>query len=239
MANDQKVEILQAGTPVSASNALFVQAVSGGTFEASGVATAAAPSYSEGTVNPLSMSLAGALRTTGLGTAGTAAGGVTSVQGPTAAAATLAANPVTIGGRAATTNPTAVTDGQVVNAQYSKTGKAIAIGALRTMKSDQQTQISASTAETTIVAAGAAGVFNDLYGLILANTGATTTKVTIRDGTGGTVRAIIEVPTLETRGFMLPVDSGFSQATAAVVWTAQCGSSTAALEVTAMFAQNT
>lgn len=172
------------------------------------------------------------------GTAGTASANVLSVQGPTASASAVAANPTTIGGRAATTNPTAVADGQVVNAQYSKTGKAIAIGALRTMKSDQQTQISNSTSETTIVTAGAAGVFNDLYGLILANTGASTTKVTIRDGTGGTIRAIIEVPTLETRGFMLPVDSGFSQAAAAVVWTAQCDTATTALEVTALFALN-
>lgn len=38
---------------------------SGGTFSAAGTATAAAPSYSEGTSNPLSMDLGGALRVTG------------------------------------------------------------------------------------------------------------------------------------------------------------------------------
>lgn len=69
----------------------------------------------------------------------------------------------------------------------------------------------------------------------LANTGATTTKVSIRDDTAGTVRMIIEVPTLETRGFMLPVDSAVPQTAVNKNWTAQCGSSTTALEVTLFY----
>lgn len=167
-------------------------------------------------------------------------GGVAAtVSGPTASGAALTASPVTIGGRAATTAPTAVADGQVVNAMFSKTGKQVVIGALRTMKASQKATLSNTTAETTIVTAGAAGVFNDLYGLILANTGATTTKVDIRDVAAGTIIATIEVPTLETRGFMLSVDSGLSQTTAASAWTAQCTAATTAMEVTALYAVNT
>lgn len=165
--------------------------------------------------------------------------GNTAVVGPTASGAALTVPPVTIGGRAATTAPTAVTDGQVVNAMFSKTGKQVVIATLRTMKSSQKTTITASTTETTIITAGAAGVFNDLYGLVLANSGASTTKVDIRDVTAGTIIATLEVPTLETRGFMLSADSGFSQTTAASAWTAQCTTSTSSLEVTAMFAVNT
>lgn len=161
------------------------------------------------------------------------------VDGQTASGVAVANPPVTIGGRAATIAPVAVADGQVVNAMFSKTGKQVVIGALRTMKSDQKTTISASTAETTIIAAGGAGVFNDPYMIALANSGASTTKVDIRDDTGGTIRATIEVPAGDTRGFALPVDSGLSQAVANKVWTAQCSVATTALEVTAMFAVNT
>lgn len=113
-------------------------------------------------------------------------------------------------------------------------GIVMTAGAPRALKGTFQVQISASTAETTILAA-TASTFHDVYGIILANTGATTTKVSIRDATAGTVRMIIEVPTLETRGFMLPVDSAAPQTAVNNNWTAQCGSSTAALEVTGFY----
>ncbi len=113
-------------------------------------------------------------------------------------------------------------------------GRVITAGAPRALKAVQQTQISNSTSETTIVTA-IASTFNDLYGIILANTGASTTKVTIRDDTAGTIKAIIEVPTLETRGFMLPVDSAITQAVVNKPWSAQCGTATTALEVTALY----
>lgn len=159
------------------------------------------------------------------------------VHGNTAAGASDADNPLKIGGVGKTANPTAVTDGQRVNAIFDKLGKQVVVGAIRDLKGVTQTQISASTSETTIVAA-VASTFCDLYGLILANTGATTTKVTIKDATAGTTRAIIEVPTLETRGFMVPVDSAVPQAVVNNNWTATCGSSTAALEVTAFWVKN-
>lgn len=113
-------------------------------------------------------------------------------------------------------------------------GRVMVAGAPRALKGTAQVSISASTSETTILAA-TASTFHDVYGLILANTGATTTKVSIRDDTAGTVRAIIEVPTLETRGFMLPVDSAMPQTAVNKNWTAQCGSSTTALEVTMFY----
>lgn len=157
--------------------------------------------------------------------------------GDVASGSTDSGNPIKTGGQARTTNPTAVTDGQRVNAIFDKLGKQITVGAVRILKGVTQTQISNSTSETTIVAA-IASTFCDLYGLILANTGATTTKVTIKDATSGTTRAIIEVPTLETRGFMLPVDSAIPQATVNNNWTATCASATTAMEVTALWVQN-
>lgn len=113
-------------------------------------------------------------------------------------------------------------------------GRVMTAGSPRALKANTQTALSNTTSETTIIAA-TASTFHDVYGLILANTGATTTKVSIRDDTAGTVRAIIEVPTLETRGFMLPVDSALPQTATNKNWTAQCGSATTALEVTALY----
>lgn len=158
-------------------------------------------------------------------------------EGPTASGSAVAAAPLTTGGRAATANPTAVADGQAVNATFDKLGKQVVVGAIRDLKGVTQTQVSNTTSETTIVAA-VASTFLDLYGIILANTGASTTKVTIKDSTAGTTRAIIEVPTLETRGFMLSVDSALVQGTVNNNWTVTCGTATTALEVTAFWVKN-
>lgn len=160
------------------------------------------------------------------------------VAGDIAAAASDSGNPVKIGGAANSAVPTKVTAGQRANAWIGLRGEQVAVGNTRENKGVTHTTITSSTAETTIIAA-VASTFLDLYGLILANTGATTTSVTIKDSTAGTTRAIIEVPTLETRGFMLPVDSAIPQATVNNNWTATCGSSTASLEVTALWAKQT
>lgn len=113
-------------------------------------------------------------------------------------------------------------------------GRVMVAGAPRLLKGTFQVQLSNTTTETTILAA-TASTFHDVYGIILANTGASTTKVSIRDDTAGTVRAIIEVPALETRGFMLPVDSAVPQTAVNKNWTAQCGTATTALEVTGFY----
>lgn len=113
-------------------------------------------------------------------------------------------------------------------------GRVMTAGAPRALKGMAQVQLSNTTTETSILAA-TASTFHDVYGIILANTGATTTKVSIRDDTAGTVRMILEVPTLETRGFILPVDSAIPQTATNKAWTAQCGSATTALEVTLLY----
>lgn len=160
------------------------------------------------------------------------------VNGPTASGASLTVNPLTQGGRAATANPTAVTDGQVVNTMHDKLGKLVAVGAIRTLKGVQDTTITASTAETTIITA-VTSVFLDLYGLILANSSATATTVTIKDATAGTTRAVIYVPAGDTRGFTLPVDSAIPQAAVTNNWTATSSASITSLFVTALYVQNT
>lgn len=167
-------------------------------------------------------------------------GGTFAVQGTakgtTAADAAVSDAPVTTGGRATNTNLAKMSaDGDVVNTTHSMQGAAVVSHGPRELLGVQQTSISNSTSETTIVTAAASGIFNDLYGLIFANTGATTTKVTVKDATSGTTRIVIEVPTLETRGFMLSAASAVPQASAANNWTATCAAATTAMEVTAFY----
>lgn len=163
--------------------------------------------------------------------------GAMAVGGDTANGASDAGNPVKTGGVAHTAAPTAVTDGQRVNFVADKVGKQVVVGSIRDLKGAQQTTITSSVAETTIVTA-VSGVFCDLYGLVLTNTSSTATRVTVKDATGGTTRFVFQVPALETRGFMLPESAAHNQASANNNWTATCGTSVASLEVTALFVKN-
>jgi hypothetical protein len=108
---------------------------------------------------------------------------------------------------------------------------------LRALKGIQDTTITSSTAETTIITADATHKL-DLYGLILANKSATGTTVTIKDATSGTTRAVIYVPATDTRGFMLSFDSAIPQATANNNWTATSSASIDSLYVSAFYVQS-
>lgn len=160
------------------------------------------------------------------------------VVGNVASGSTDSGNPVKIGGLAKTANPTAVTDGQRVSALYDKLGKQVVVGAIRDLKAVQNTTITSSTSETTIVTAGGASVFCDLYGLVITNTSATECEVTIKDATAGTTRLAFKVPANDTRGFMLPADSAVPQATANNNWTATCGASVASIKISALYVKN-
>lgn len=203
-----------------------------------------------GTTNAVSLAQIGANTvSTGNGTAGTGCQRVTiasdntgfavtaTTAGDVASAATDSGNPVKIGGLAKTANPTAVTTGQRVNALFDKLGKQVVVEAIRDLKAVQQTTITSSTAETTIVTS-VASTFLDLYGLIIANTSATGTTCTIKDATSGTTRAVIYVPPTDTRGFMLPVSAGIPQASAGNNWTLTSSASVASLQITALTVQN-
>lgn len=164
--------------------------------------------------------------------------GNVSVLGPTASGSSLTVAPITQGGRAATANPTAVTNGQVVNTAHDSLGKMIAVSAIRELKAVTQTTVSNSTGETLVVSAGGAGVKLDVYGVICANSGASATLVSFKDATAGTTRFKIEVPAGDTRGFMLDPGGAVPQATANGNWTATCSVATTAMEITMLTVSN-
>lgn len=133
---------------------------------------------------------------------------------------TTSNRPVKVGGQARTTNPTAEADGDVVHVITDKLGKLIVmLGVPRELIATGTTTITASTSETTILAAGAAGVFHDVTTLLIANTSASDTRVDIRDATAGTVRMSLYCTSGMTTGFTLA--SPWPQTTSAANWTAQ------------------
>lgn len=146
-------------------------------------------------------------------------------------------SPVKVGGQARTTNPTAVADADRTNFIADKLGKQVVVGSIRDLKGEQVTTITSSTTETTIVTA-VASTFLDLYGLIISNTSATATKVTIRDATAGGTARVFQVPAGDMRGFMLNESAALKQGTVNNNWTATCGTSVASIEITALYVKN-
>jgi hypothetical protein len=111
----------------------------------------------------------------------------------------------------------------------------VAVAGARSTKGKTLTVITSSTAEATIVAAAAAGLFRDLCCLILTNISATASEVEIRDATGGAVVSSVWVPANSSVVVVFPSNANFPQAVAAGNWTAKTLTSIASLNVTALW----
>ncbi len=128
-------------------------------------------------------------------------------------------NPVKFGGKALTTNPTAVADADRVDARFDDLGRQVVVlNHVRDLVT-QSTITLSSTTETTLLAAGAAGVFHDLTLLIVTNSSATAVRVDFRDATGGTVRFSLAIAA--NGGAVVPFAVPWTQTAAANNWTAQ------------------
>lgn len=160
-----------------------------------------------------------------------------SVSGDVAHDAADAGEPLKIGGQARTTNPTAVADADRVNAMFDDVGRQVVVPhVVRDLITHATTTISASTTETTVLAAGAAGVFHDVLCVWVANTSGTAARLDFRDATAGTIRFSMYVPAGDMRGFAPPIP--VTQASAANNWTAQSSASVTDLRVFVLAAKN-
>lgn len=159
-----------------------------------------------------------------VGTGGIA--GFLGVGGTTANDAVDAGNPVKIGGQARTTNPTAVAGADRVNAMFDDLGRQVVVSEhVRDLVVQQQTQIVNTAAETTILTAGAAGVFHDITSLVVTNASATSTTITIKDSTGGTTRMILDVGALGSNSaVVIPFSKAMTQTSTENNWTATSSS---------------
>lgn len=144
--------------------------------------------------------------------------------------AAVSGNPVRIAGRAMLANGTAVVEDDTCDLATDNQGRAIVTPhAPRDLVTHQTTTITSSTSETTIFTA-VASIFLDLTQLVITNSGATATIVTLKDATAGTTRAIFA---LAANGGIV-VNLGtvpMCQATVNNNWTLTCGTSVASIYV--------
>jgi hypothetical protein len=159
------------------------------------------------------------------------------VAGDVAHDAADSGSPQKIGGKARQTNPTAVADGDRVDAAFDDVGRqAVVPYGVRDLVGHQHTEIASSAAETTIVTAGAAGVFQDILSIVLSNQTATATVATLRDATGGTTRMKVNIPVSGT--LIIPLSAPMKQAVAANNWTLQLVSAAVTVDIFVQFVSN-
>ena len=130
---------------------------------------------------------------------------------------TDASGRMSAGAIARTTNPTAVADGADVSASFDKVGRQLVWPfQVRDLIATASALLSTGT-ETTLLAAGAAGVFHDLLEITASNNSTVAQVVSIRDATAaGVVRTITaEANKSVSMRFPVPV----IQNTAAAIWT--------------------
>ena len=158
------------------------------------------------------------------------------VQGDTAHDSVDAGAPLKIGGKARTTNPTAVANADRVNAIFDDLGRLVVVlNHVRDLIAHQHTQIASSSSETTIVSA-VASTFLDLTSLVITNQTATAVNVTIKDATAGTTRMIIALAANggAVMNFPVPV----TQAAVNNNWTATLSSAAVTVNFFTQFVKN-
>lgn len=204
------------------------------------LANTAAPTLTDGRQNPLSLDTSARLRVTVQEAlpAGTAHVGEVAAVGDVAAGASDSGKPVKIGAKAATANPTSVTDAQRVDLMADKAGRLVVVpGHVRELHtSTDVVTLTTTTSETTLLAAGAAGVSHDLTALEIANSSGTPARVDLRDATAGTVRRSFYIPAGVTYQYAWPL--GLKQTTAANNWTVQSSASITSLFVSCTAVKN-
>jgi hypothetical protein len=128
-------------------------------------------------------------------------------------------NPIKFGGKARQTNPTAVADGDRVDAMLDDVGRFVPVDQnVRDNIADAE-QSYTTTTEAAVLSAAGSGVFLDLKEILITNTSASNVTVSIRDATTGTIRRRFRCPANETRGIVF--STPLRQTTANNPWTAQ------------------
>jgi hypothetical protein len=154
------------------------------------------------------------------------------VQGPVSPTVTAAGNPVYIGGKTLTITANLATnsDGAMTPFMTTKSGKMVtALNGPREIKGKATITLSTNS-ETTLVAAGSSGIFNDIDSLVASNGSTQTVRVDFRDATAGSVVFSCWLAA-NGGGFVLPVGTSLVQTTAANNWTAQLSAGTASNDV--------
>ena len=184
-----------------------------------------------GTTNAVSLAQIGSTTVLTGGVAGSLAiGGITAIN------ATSTGNPVYTGGVAVVgTNPTKNTTGQRSGIATDAIGRLIpSNSAERTLTSFGSTTITNSAAATTIIAAGAAGIFNDITYLSITN--GSTTACTATLISNGVTYGVWNIS--GGGGFCTSFTTPIAQLTAANTWTITLSVATVTVYINAGYIKN-
>lgn len=159
------------------------------------------------------------------------------VAGAVAQGAAVAGNPFLAGARAATTNGASAGDGSAIFVRSDKFGRLVNVPFQpRELTTKSPVITLTTTAETQLLAAGGAGVFDDMVGIKLINTSATPVRCDVRDVLAGTIVDTWEIPANSTVGQSFPIP--FTQTTANTQWTVQLSAAVTDVRIVAQFAIN-
>lgn len=159
------------------------------------------------------------------------------VVGDAADDAAAAGNPLSMGLTARQTNRTAVADGDAVRAAGDDMGRQVVVmNQVRDLVQQDAPITLSSTTETTLIAAGAAGVFHDLTMLLVTNSSATAVRVDFRDATAGTIRFSLALAA--NGGAVVAFPTPWKQTTAANNWTAQLSAAVTDVRIAAQAVKN-
>lgn len=162
--------------------------------------------------------------------------GAVTVSGDIAHDAADSGNPVKIGGKARTTNPTATADADRVDATFDDIGRQVVVlNQVRDLVGSQVTTISNSTSETTVVTA-IASTFCDLTSLTITNATATAVVATLKDATAGTTRGIYAIAA--SGGVTIPFPVPKPQAAVNNNWTITLSALSITVYVVAEYVKN-
>jgi hypothetical protein len=150
---------------------------------------------------------------------------------------TAPANALYQGVRGATTNPTPVTDGQLVVPLADDTGKLVVVlNAPRDLVGRQTTAIVSTMTEKTIVTA-IASTFADITGMQITNASATIpVTVTIKDSTSGTTVKVYDLAA--GGGIVVTFNPPLNQTTVNTNWTATLSVATVTVDVNVDYVKN-
>jgi len=155
------------------------------------------------------------------------------VEGEAAHDAAVVGNPLLDGGEARTTLPAAVADGDAVRRMHDDLGRAVMTPFVPRDLITHNTITLSTTAETTLIAAGGAGVFRDLVLLVVSNTSGADVRIDIRDATLGTIRWSFMVAG-SGGGAVIKFPVPLTQAIANNNWTATLGAAVTDVRVNAV-----
>lgn len=156
------------------------------------------------------------------------------IHGTTAHDSADAGNPVKVGFKARTANPTPVAANDRTDAYADTVGRQI-VRPVQVRGLMQTAFVSVVNGTEATLLAGATGVYHDLVYVMAANHSDAAVSIDIRQSTGGTVQMALEVPANGTAGVSLPIPIPQDHADAS--WTVDMADDTQDCDITALFSK--